>query len=204
MVPLLSLLFLLRMRYASEPKLNAVANFTRPCTPVSPPSCSSRTMNTSVDSARLVVMPSIPDGLVPPWSSPPFSCGPPAAAQSVQPLPLLSPQILVSAAASLAAGSLICTAEIKVSPFNAQHLAVYNGLGQFFSGFIVNALNRCPADVHLSAAFFLREIFQINKPNGLIFINGHYDPLIPAAGFVKRAKPAAIRQSAYPSPFRRP
>lgn len=96
--------------------------------------------------------------------------------------------VAVMAAGSFAAGT-VASADAVISPGDLQPAAADQELGHLFAGAVVKQLHRRPGDLHLSGAFFLSHILQIDEADGFIFLHIQEDGGIMARSTRRKSSP---------------
>ena len=76
-------------------------------------------------------------------------------------------------AALVTTGLVRALAEFVFAAFYAQHLAVDQGVGQFFARLRINALHSGAGNLHFFGAGLLRKSFQIDESDGFILVHSH-------------------------------
>jgi len=88
-----------------------------------------------------------------------------------------------------------------ISAFDFYGFSIYHGIGDFFSGVIVNPLNGGSCHVHSIRATLLHFAFQINQSYGFIFVHRHYDDFSIFAVCIQCPKYIILRKATHASPF---
>lgn len=104
-------------------------------------------------------------------------------------------------AAAASAAFFPILAQHYLAAFNNKHLPFHQSFRELSSGAAVYALHCGAADVHLLGALFLREVFQINEPDGFILVYSHVHNVLWAGVNVQGAETAQLGQTAHPTPF---
>ena len=99
-------------------------------------------------------------------------------------------------------GMVFITQEI-LSPFDEQHLTVYQAVGNLFPCNFIYTLDGGPCYVHLLGTHLLIKSFHIYEAYCLIFIDGHGDGFSLSCPDAKGAKPVVFRKATDISPFSR-
>lgn len=107
------------------------------------------------------------------------------------------PDLVLFAAGSMAAAFSVTwsVADAVLATFDVEEVAVDEGLGQFFAGFEIDALDGASGNVHLVGTFLLGVAFKVNQADGFVFIDGHLDDLLAFCPAAQGAEPAVFGES---------
>ena len=98
------------------------------------------------------------------------------------------------------AGMVLVTQEV-LSPFDEQHLAIYQAFGDLFPCNLIYTLDGSSCYIHLLGAHFLVEAFTVYETDCLIFIDSHGDGFPLTCPYAKGTKPVVFRKATDISPF---
>ncbi|MDY4033321.1 MAG: hypothetical protein SOY64_09745 [Pyramidobacter sp.] len=95
---------------------------------------------------------------------------------------------------------LAVTEEVLATAYQ-KRFTLYQRDRELLSGIIVDLLNGCAGNIHISGTFLLSKIFIIDEANRFVFIYGHYDSIAGPEMHSCWRELGVYRHAAHLSPF---